>query len=124
MKIERILYGMQTSDGKILMLKTPGLSSLLASKSVEYIRNLKPEDTRKRLWFRTEQTVVYPIIISVTDKDPRHGGRTWVQTQAFATDINGFMDYVQAGKNPFEAFESLVASEYERFPDSFMAVTV
>lgn len=121
MKVERILYGMQTADGKIALLKTPGVNNLLSFKNIEYIRNLKPADSHRYLWFKTEQTIAYPIIIDVADKDPKHGGRTWVQNQTFLVNIHEFISHALSGKNPFEA---LVQSEYERFPDEFNAVNV
>lgn len=119
MKVERYLYGMQTANGKIEIVKTSGVNNLLTSKSQESIRKLTVEDSRKYLWFKTEQTVAYPVVIEVSDK--LDGGRTWVQNQTFLVNIHEFISYALAGKNPFEA---LVQSEFERFPDEFNAVNV
>jgi|WetSurMetagenome_2_1015567.scaffolds.fasta_scaffold189616_1 hypothetical protein len=124
MKIERILYGMQTSDGKIAFLKTSGVNTLLQFKSIEYIRTLKPKDSKQRLYFKTEGTLAYPYVVEVADKHPDHGGRTWVQNQTFLVTINDFLDYVQAGKNPFQIFEGLIQQSYEQFPQFFEAVNV
>jgi hypothetical protein len=121
MKVERILYGMQTADGKIALLKTSGVNSLLTSKSIETVKNLKPKDSKQYLWFKTEQTIAYPIIIDVADKDPKHGGRTWVQNQTFLVNIHEFITHALSGVNPFEA---LIHSEFEVFPDEFNPVTV
>lgn len=117
MKIERILYGMQTANGKIALLKTPGVNNLLTYKNIEYIRNLKPADSYQYLWFKTEQTIAYPIIINVEDKDPKHGGRTWVQNQTFLVNIHEFLTQIfNNGTNPFT---SLILPELEVFPDVF-----
>jgi hypothetical protein len=121
MKIERILYGMQTADGKIALLKTPGVNNLLTFKNIEYVKNLKPADSHRYLWFKTEQTIAYPVIIEVADKDPKHGGRTWVQNQTFLVNIHEFLNYALSGKNPFEV---LIQPELEKFPDQFDPVTV
>jgi len=124
MKIERILYGMQTKDGKIDKIKTAGVNNLLTLQNQEKIRILKPTDSHQYLWFKTEQTIAYPIIIDVADKDPKHGGRTWVQNQTFLVNIHEFFTYVQSGKNPFEAFNQAYLGELEVFPDNFNALTV
>ena len=124
MKIEQILYGMQTSDGKILKLKTPGVDALLTLKSQETIRQLKPVDSKKYLWFRTEQTFVFPFIIEVADKDPKHGGRTWVQNQTFLMGIHDFFSLVQQGQNPFAIIESNYLGELEKFPESFNSLNI
>jgi hypothetical protein len=121
MKIERILYGMQTADGKIALLKTAGVNNLLSFKNIEYIKNLKPTDSRRYLWFKTEQTVAYPIIIDVADKDPKHGGRTWVQNQTFLVNIHEFLAHALSNGNPFELF---VLPELGKFPEDFTALTV
>ena len=121
MKVERILYGMQTSDGKIALLKTPGVNNLLSFQSIDYIRNLKPEDTKKYLWFPTEQTIAYSIIKEVADQHPDHGGRTWVQNQTFLVNIHDFLSHFIETNNPFTA---LVLSELEVFPENFAAVNV
>jgi hypothetical protein len=122
MKVERILYGMQTGDGKISLLKTAGVNNLLSFKNLEYIRNLKTKDSRQYLWFKTEQTIAYPIIIDVADKDPKHGGRTWVQNQTYLVNIHEFISHVLGnGGNPFE---KLVMPELEKFPDSFESINV
>ena len=122
MKVERFLYGMQTADGKILKDKTSGVDKLLTLKSQEAIRTLKPADSHKYLWFKTEQTVAYPVIIEVADK--LDGGRTWVQNQTFITNIHEFFEYVQSGKNPFDAFKSLLLPVMEKFPDRLEAISV
>lgn len=116
MKVERIIYGMQTADGKISLLKTPGVNNLLNFKNIEYVKNLKPADSRRYLWFKTEQTIAYPVIIEVADKDPKHGGRTWVQNQTFLVNIHEYLTHTLGGKNgnPFEPF---VLPELATFPD-------
>lgn len=117
MKIERILYGMQTENGKIDLLKTAGVNSLLSFKSQELIRNLKPSDSRKYLWFKTEQTIAYPVIIEVADKDPEHGGRTWIQNQTFLVNVHDFISHIlNNGSNPFNPY---VLPEQEKFPEFF-----
>jgi hypothetical protein len=121
MKIERILYGMQTGDGKIALLKTAGVNNLLSFKNIEYIKNLKPTDSRRYLWFKTEQTIAYPIIIEVADKDPKHGGRTWVQNQTFLVNIHEFLTYALSNGNPFEPH---ILPEQTTFPDQFNPITV
>ena len=122
MKIERILYGMQTADGKIDMKLTNGVRNILASKNIEYIRQLKPADSNKYLWFKTEQTIAYPVIVEVADKNPTHGGRTWVQNQTFLVNIHDFIShFLGNGSNPFNA---LIQPELEKFPDVFDAVNV
>jgi hypothetical protein len=121
MKIERILYGMQTGDGKIALLKTAGVNNLLSFKNIEYIKNLKPADSRRYLWFKTEQTIAYPIIIEVADKDPKHGGRTWVQNQTFLVNIHEFLTYALSNGNPFETH---ILGEQSTFPDTFNPITV
>jgi hypothetical protein len=122
MKIERILYGMQTGDGKIELLKTSGVNSLLSFKSQDIIRNLKPKDSGKYLWFKTEQTIAYPIIIDVADKDPKHGGRTWVQNQTFLINIHEFLSYVlNNNENPLNAY---VLPEQEKFPEQFDSIII
>jgi len=121
MKIERILYGMQTGDGKIAMLKTQGVNNLLSFKSQETIRKLKPADSHRYLWFKTEQTIAYPVIIEVADQDPKHGGRTWVQNQTFLVNIHEFLEYTLNNGNPFT---KILLPEQEKFPDGFEAVTV
>jgi hypothetical protein len=122
MKVERILYGMQTVDGKIAMLKTAGVNNLLTFKNIEYIRNLKPADSRRYLWFKTEQTIAYPVIIDVADKDPKHGGRTWVQNQTYLVNIHDFLAHIiNGGGNPFE---QLIQPELEQFPEFFEPVNI
>jgi hypothetical protein len=122
MKVERILYGMQTSDGKIALLKTPGVNNILTFKSQEIIRNLKPADSHRYLWFKTEQTIAYPIITEVADQDPKHGGRTWVQNQTYLVNIHEFISHILS--NGGNIFEKLVQPEYTRFPDVFDALQV
>ena len=121
MKVERLLYGMQTGDGKIALLKTPGVNNLLSFKQIEYIKGLTPKDSRQYLWFKDAQTIAYPIIIDVADKDPKHGGRTWVQNQTFLVNIHEFLTYTLNGKNPFEP---LIQPELETFPDQLDPLTV
>ena len=122
MKVERILYGMQTADGKIALLKTPGVNNLLSFPSQEIIRNLKPQDSHRYLWFKTEQTIAYPVIIDVADKDPKHGGRTWVQNQTFLVNIHEYLTHTLCNSN--NPFEGLVQPEFERFPEFFDAVNI
>lgn len=121
MKIERILYGMQTSNGKIDMLLSPGVRNLLTSKSIEHIRKLKPEDSHKYMWFPTEQTIAYPVIIEVEDKNPKHGGRTWVQNQTFIVNIHEFLSHTLNGTN---LFSLLFMPELETFPENLDALNV
>ena len=122
MKIERILYGMETTTGKIALLKTPGVNNMLSFKNIEYIRNLKPADSHRYLWFKTEQTIAYPVIIDVADQDPKHGGRTWVQNQTFLVNIHEFISHVLC--NGGNMFEKLVMPEYQFFPDDFNTLDV
>ena len=122
MKIERILYGMETTTGKIALLKTPGVNNMLSFKNIEYIRNLKSADSHRYLWFKTEQTIAYPVIIDVADQDPKHGGRTWVQNQTFLVNIHEFISYVLC--NGGNMFEKLVMPEYQFFPDDFNTLDV
>jgi hypothetical protein len=124
MKIERIIYGMQTGDGKIFVVKTAGVNSLLTTQSFERIKKLTSADSHCYLHFPTERTLAYSIIIDVADKDPKHGGRTWVQNQTFLVSIKDFLDYTQSGKNPFAAFDALVQPSYSQFPQFFEAVNV
>jgi hypothetical protein len=121
MKVERILYGMQTADGKIALLKTPGVNNLLSFKNIEYIKNLKPADSGNYLWFKMEQTIAYPVVIEVADKDPKHGGRTWVQNQTFLVNIHEFLTYSFNNNNPFKQF---ILPEQELFPSTFEALNV
>jgi hypothetical protein len=122
MKVERILYGMQTGDGKIELLKTSGVNSLLSFKSQDLIRNLKPKDSGKYLWFKTEQTIAYPVIIEVADKDPKHGGRTWVQNQTFLINIHEFLSHIL--NNSFNPLEAYVLPEQETFPEQFDPIII
>jgi hypothetical protein len=124
MKVERLLYGMQTANGKILTKYTDGVSSMLQPKSRDSIKALKPADSGKCKWFKTEQIIVYPIIIEVAVKDPSQGGRTWVQTQAFLTSLRDFIDYTAEGGNPFTVFNSNILPELELFPDQINPITV
>jgi hypothetical protein len=113
---------MQTADGKIAMLKTAGVNNLLTFKNIEYVRNLKPSDSRRYLWFKTEQTIAYPVIIDVADKDPKHGGRTWVQNQTYLVNIHDFLTHIINGSgNPFE---QLITPELEQFPESFEPINI
>ena len=122
MKVERILYGMQTADGKIALLKTAGVNNLLSFPSQEVIRNLKPQDSHRYLWFPTECTIAYPVVVEVADKDPKHGGRTWVQNQTFLVNIHEYLTHTLcSSSNPFEA---LIKPEYDRFPEHFEALNV
>jgi hypothetical protein len=117
MRIERILYGMQTSDGRIISKYTDGVMRMLQPKSRDIIKGLKPEDSHRYLWFKTEQTLAYPVIIEVTDKDPSHGGRTWVQNQTFLVNIHDFINhYLTTASNPFTQH---LLPEQEKFPDVF-----
>ena len=122
MKIERILYGMQAANGKISLLKTSGVNNLLSYKNIEYIKKLKPEDSYKYLWFKQEQTIAYPVIIDVADKDPKHGGRTWVQNQTYLVNIHEFITYfLNNGSNPFQQF---ILPEQDVFPDNFEPLNI
>ena len=122
MKIERLLYGMQTSDGKIELRLTPGVRNLITQKNIDYIKNLKPKDSGKPLWLKTEQAIAYPVIIEVADKHPDHGGRTWVQNQTFLVGIHDFISHViNNGSNPFQPY---VLPEQEKFPESFDPISV
>jgi hypothetical protein len=122
MKIERILYGMQTSDGKILSKYTDGVLKLLQPKSRESIKALQISQSRKPLWFKTEQVLAYPIIIEVEDKHPDHGGRSWVQNQTFLVHLTDFLEYaLNNGSNPFE---KLTMGELDKFPESFDSLEV
>ena len=121
MKVERIFYGMQTSNGKISLVKTSGVNNLLSYRNIEYIKGLKPVDSHKYLWFRTEQTIAYSVIIEVEDKDPKHGGRTWVQNQTFLVNIHDFLTHFIDHNNPFA---DLVLSEVDVLPDTFNAITI
>lgn len=124
MKIERILCGMQTIDGKIFTKYSPGAKDALQPKSRERIKQLRPEDSFKALWFPTEQTLSYSIVILVVDKDPEHGGRDWYQNQTFLVNIHEFIACVQTGKNPFELFKANAFGELETFPETLTALTV
>lgn len=121
MKVERILYGMQTADGKISFCLTSGVRSMLSQRSIDYIRNLKPQDSKKYLWFKQEQTIAYPVIYDVADTDPKHGGRTWIQNQTFLVSIHDFISYVLDNGNPFA---SLVQPELSTFPDFFEPINI
>ena len=117
MIVERILYGMQTADGKIFTKYSneSRIQQMLMPKSRALIHSLKPKDSGKYLWFKTEQTIAYPIIREVTDQHPDHGGRTWVQNQTFLVGIHDFLThYLNNSANPFE---SLMLPELEEFPE-------
>jgi hypothetical protein len=105
MKVERILYGMETTTGKIALLKSPGVNNLLTFKNQEYIRNLKPSDSHRYLWFKTEQTIAYPIITEVADQDPKHGGRTWVQNQTYLVNIHEFISHTLNNGGNFDTLQ-------------------
>jgi hypothetical protein len=124
MKIERMLCGMQTVDGKILSKYSKGVLDILQPKSRDRIKALQSKDTESCLWFKTEQVIAYSVIIDVYCKDPSQGGRTWVQNQTFLVNIHEFIPYVQSGKNPFDVFKLLVQPEYDKFPDIFDALQV
>lgn len=124
MKVERLLYGMQTGDGKIFTKLSEGAYSLLEPKSRDSLKALRVEDTKKYRWFKTEQTLVYSVIIKVACKDPSQGGREWVQNESFLVNIHDFFSYVQQGKNPFEVFEANLFGELEKFPDSISSLNV
>jgi len=121
MKVERIIYGMETASGKIRLLKTSGVNDLLTFQNIDYIRNLKPADSGRYLWFKTEQTIAYSIIIEVADQHPDHGGRTWVQNQTFLVNIHDFLSHFITSNNPFTAF---ILPELEVFPEDFVAINV
>ena len=122
MKVERILYGMQTHDGKIMLLKTPGVNNLLTFKNIEYIKGLKPADSKSYLWFKTEQTIAYPVIYEVADQDPKHGGRTWVQTQVFLVNIHDYLTYTLSGSNT--PFTNYILPELDKFPEFFDPIQI
>jgi hypothetical protein len=104
MKVERIVCGMQTADGKIKMLMTPGVRQLLTQKSIDTIRSLKVEDSHHYFWFPTEQAIAYSIVIQVQDKQPlEKGRRTWTQNQTFIVGIHDFIQHHLNGEsNPFQ----------------------
>lgn len=115
MKIECILCGMQTSNGKILAKYTDGVVDMLMPKSRDVVKSWRVQDSRKPKIFKTEQVLAYPVIIEVADKDPAHGGRTWIQNQTYLVNIPEFIIHtLNNGGNPFE---SLVLPELEVFPD-------
>ena len=121
MKIERILYGMQTEDGKILTKYTSGVTNMLKPKSRDFIKSLKPSDSHKPLWFPTEGTIAYPVIIEVAVKDPDQGGRTWVQNQTFLVEIHDFLAPTLNGGALFDRF---TLPELTKFPEFFEAVNI
>lgn len=122
MKVERILYGMQTADGRIDLLLTAGVRSILTQKSIEYLKQLKPVDSNRYLWFKAEQVIAYPIIRDVTDQDPKHGGRTWVQTQVFLVNIHDYLTYTLSGSNT--PFTNYILPELEKFPEFFDPIQI
>jgi hypothetical protein len=123
MKIERFLYGMQTADGKILMLMTPGVRGMLSQASIDFIRKLQPQDSYKYLWFREEQVIAYPVVITVTDeRDPKKGKRTWVQNQTYLVNIHDYLTHTLG--NGGNVFTPLLHGELEVFPEFFDPVNV
>lgn len=125
MKIERLIYGMQTADGKILMPFSEGVRDLLTQKSIDHIRMLKPHDSRRYLWFKTEQTLAYSVIVEVQDKrSDSDGHRTWVQNQTFLMNIHDFFRCSQQGVNPFQVFEQNLQPEMEVFPEVLSPLNV
>ena len=108
MKIERFLYGM--FNGKIYLLKTEGLNTVLSDKNFQFLRNLKEEDSGKYLWLPTEQLIALPDIVTVKDDD----GRTWVQNETFLIKIH---DYLQLTK-PNELLSKHHVLPLEELPES------
>jgi hypothetical protein len=123
LKIERILYGMQTGDGKIRQYESPGVRKLVSQKSINNITRLKPEDSGKYLWFRTEQTVAYPVIIEVVDKNPNHGGRTWVQNQTFLFNIHELFQHIFLNDNT-NMLAPYILPALAEFPESFETIYI
>jgi hypothetical protein len=122
MKIERILCGMQTADGKIITKYSSGIIDLLQPKSRDKIKALKVEDSKNPLWFPTEKVLAYPVIIKVVAKDPSQGGRDWVQNQTFIVKpLELFAYLLNNGANPFNG---LVMPELDKFPESFDSITI
>ena len=124
MKIERLFYGMYTATGKIdQLMSSYRVRNLISARNIEYIKELKPSDSRKYMWLPTEQTIAYPIIIEVEDKRKGKGGRSWVQNQTFIMSIH---DYIMATQD--HSFLSLVEPhvlpELEEAPSSFDAINV
>jgi len=122
MKVESILYGMQTSNGKIDLLLTPGVRNMLSQKSIETIRKLTPADSGRYLWFRAEQVIAYPTIISVVDQDPAHGKRTWVQNHTLLVNIHEFLSHYLTGSG--NIFTAHVLPEQKVFPEFFDSINI
>jgi hypothetical protein len=105
MKIEVFLYGM--FNGKIRLLKTGGVNTLLSAQNFFKLRNLKPEDSGKYLWLPTEQVIAYPYVVKVSDGD----GREWVKNQTLLMTIHDYLHYTNANE--------LMASFLISMPDEF-----
>jgi len=126
MKIERLLFGMQTADGKILAKYTSGVLSMLQPKSRQSIQALTAKDNGKKQIFPTEQVIAVSIIRNVAVKDPKQGGKTFHQNQTFLTTKADFINhYLTTGTKPFMAIvEENLLSELEKFPESFEPINV
>jgi hypothetical protein len=124
MKVERIICGMQKKDGKILSKYSNGILDVLHPKSRDKIKSLEAKDNETYLWFKTEQILTYSLIRNVSCSDPDQGGRTWPQNQTFLVNIHDFILYVKEGKNPFDAFKSLMQPEFDMFPEIREVLTV
>ena len=112
-KIERILYGM--FDGKIQLIKTSGVSSLISYKNVMSLARKDIKDSGKAFWLGYENTIAIPFIKNVVDEH----GRDFVQNQIF---LIGIHDYL-ALSNVTETMKKFY-QDIDKIPDRFEAITV
>lgn len=123
MKIERLYYGMFTGTGKIGLMLTPKVRSLVQPQNIEYIKALQPEQSKRYLWLPSEQVVAYPVVTEVKDEREGMGNRPWVQNQTFIMTVH---DYISATQQ--QSFLSLVEPHIleplEDYPESWNALTV
>lgn len=117
MKVERVFYGMV--NGKIDELTTDGVRNLISYKNLEYLRTLKPEDSGKHLWLKSEQTIAFPIVREVKDMREGKGGRTWVQIQTFLVNIHDYLN--DTAKKIFEPY---IMPELTELPKQFDPIII
>lgn len=114
MKIERFLYGM--FNGKICLLKTDGVNTLLSDKNFQYLRNLTEADSNKYLWLPTEQIIALPHIITVQDEN----GRTFVQNETLLIPIH---DYIRL-TDPNKFLSQFFNSEWKDIPEKLESLKI
>lgn len=113
MKIQRFFYGMV--QDKIVLLKTEGVNAILSDASLQFLRQLTPNDN-KEWWLPTEQIVALCHIEEVEDGN----GRTWVQNQTLLIPIHDYIRLTQ----PHTFFHEYFEPTWEETPKKFESIEV